>query len=231
MLVQSLSVCVPAGCPNNCRFCVSKMHRERYLNLIERRDEEALKLSERDYVRRLEFARDNGCNTVILTGTGEPLLNRGFLERFARWNAGVASPFRWIEVQTSGVGLDAATAEFLRREVGVSTVALSLSNLFDSESNADIMGTPEGMRYDVDELCRELKAGNFNLRLSLNMNAVYDLYDPLAIFERAKSLGADQLTFRKLYLTGDCESPQNRWIRANDYGRFDEIRRFISENK
>ena len=35
MEIQSLSICVPGGCPNNCHFCVSKMHREEYKNLID----------------------------------------------------------------------------------------------------------------------------------------------------------------------------------------------------
>ena len=36
MEVQSLSICVPGGCPNNCKFCVSKMHDETYPNQIEK---------------------------------------------------------------------------------------------------------------------------------------------------------------------------------------------------
>ena len=82
MTVQSLSVAVPAGCPNDCRFCVSRMHEEEYSNQIEKnlrfRD-----LYKRDYRDRLAFARDNGCNSLIFTGDGEPLMNRRFIEEVA----------------------------------------------------------------------------------------------------------------------------------------------------
>lgn len=55
MNIQSLSVCVPAGCPNRCKFCVSRLHHNNY------------KHDNYDHidVDRLEFARDNGCNSVI----------------------------------------------------------------------------------------------------------------------------------------------------------------------
>ena len=67
MNIQSLSVAVPAGCPNRCRFCVAHMHREEYDNQIE--DNFAFDdLCERDYMRRLAFARDNGFNSLLYTG-------------------------------------------------------------------------------------------------------------------------------------------------------------------
>jgi len=34
---------------------------------------------EKDYIERLAFAKDNGVNTIILTGTGEALQNKRFL--------------------------------------------------------------------------------------------------------------------------------------------------------
>ena len=114
MEVQSLSVCVPGGCPNNCKFCVSQMHPSPYIDQIEK-NTRFRDLYERDYMRRLQFARDNGCNTVILTGDGEPLMNDRFLKDFAHWNGTIQSPFRWVEIQTSGVTLDDEKLRFLRR--------------------------------------------------------------------------------------------------------------------
>jgi len=36
MIIQSLSIVVPAPCPNSCQFCVSKMHiDDTYQNQIE----------------------------------------------------------------------------------------------------------------------------------------------------------------------------------------------------
>ena len=83
MNIQSLSIVVPnRRCINNCAFCVSKMHCGEFPNQMD--DNGAFyDLYERDYMRRLEFARDNGCNTVMLTGNSEPQQNRQFLQHFA----------------------------------------------------------------------------------------------------------------------------------------------------
>jgi len=61
-------------------------------------------LYERDFVRRLQFARDNGCNTAMLTGNGEPARPTATFSRTSPTGTRVVeSPFRWIELQTSGV--------------------------------------------------------------------------------------------------------------------------------
>jgi len=243
--VQSLSVCVPGGCPNACKFCVSRMHSSPYVDQIEK-NVRFFDLYEKDYTRRLQFARDNGCNTVILTGDGEPLINRNFLRNFAHWNNSISSPFRWIELQTSGVTLDEEALRFLRNTVGVSTISLSLSDMFDSNSNMNMNGTPAKLRVDIDQLCKEIKRYDFNLRLSLNMTDVYKRFDvyekcfkevpvdtPIAmILERAQKLGADQVTFRKLYVSGDPTIPQNKWIaeHAASDNLLLHIRAYIRDN-
>ncbi len=205
------------------------MHYEAYANQIEKnlrfRD-----LYERDFTRRLQFSRDNGCNTVILTGDGEPIANCDFLRDFSHWNKMISWPFRWIEIQTSGVMLDDEMLRFLRNTVEVATISVSMSNVFDSAINAEINGTPEAIRVDIDRLCAEIKRYDFNLRLSLNMNAVYNELPVEELFTRAAILGADQLTFRKLYTSGDPDLHQNRWIREHDYLRFEELRDYIVAN-
>ncbi|MBN1241253.1 MAG: radical SAM protein [Spirochaetales bacterium] len=213
MEIQSLSIVVPGGCPNACKFCVSRMRDDPYPNLVERADAD-VRLRERDYLARMAFARDNGCNNLILTGEGEPALNRRFLARFAEWNAALAKPFRWMELQTSGAGLDGATLEFLRAELGVSTVALSLSSIFDDGVNAEYNGAPERFRIRIAELCAAVKARGFNLRLSLNMTDAYGPDDAEKAFARARELGAEQLTFRRLY-GGPGDGAQETWVREH----------------
>ena len=118
MKIQSLSVVVPnKKCINNCRFCVSRMHESPYKNMM---DENLpfFDLYQRDYIKRLEFARDNGCNTVMLTGNSEPQQNRGFLQAFGTMNNNLDKPFRWIEMQTTGVLLDESYLRVLRNQVG-----------------------------------------------------------------------------------------------------------------
>ena len=137
MNIQSLSVVVPsAKCINDCAFCVSKMHKEEYKNQLDS-NKPFYDLYQKDYLKRLEFARDNGCNTVMLTGNSEPQQNRPFLEKFGLLNEQLDKPFRWIEIQTTGVLLDDGYLRFLRNHVGVSTISISLSS-FDGEENAKI---------------------------------------------------------------------------------------------
>lgn len=231
MKIQSLSISVPAKCTNNCNFCVAHMHREDYCNQIEK-NKRFTELYTKDYKKRLMFARDNGCNTVMLTGNGEPLLNKNFLEKFSLWNESLPSPFRWIEIQTSGTLLDDEYLRFLRNTVGVNTISLSLSSLF-SEENANYNRTTKGLEINIEKICSEIKRYDFNLRLSLNMTDYYNSASPKNIFDRAKELGADQITFRKLY-TSDIteENEQNKWIQehACTENTWDSVKDYIQDN-
>jgi len=227
MKVQSLSICVPSGCPNNCKFCVSKVHPSNYSNQIE--DNIRFRhLYEQDYLKRLQFARDNGCNTVILTGDGEPLYNRNFLTDFSHWNKMIDNPFRWIEIQTSGVSLTDEYLRYLRNTVGVTTIALSLSDVFDSEVNRTINRTPQSIKVNIDSLCYEIKRYDFNLRLCLNMTSIYNREPIERIIYRAKMLQANQVLFRKLY-TSDDNCPQNKWIEEHRYINFKKLQKYIQK--
>jgi len=46
------------------------------------------------------------------------------------------------------------------------------------------------------------------------MTYLYDAKSTDGVFNRAQGLGADQLTFRKLYMSGK-ETPQDTWIREH----------------
>lgn len=222
---QSLSICVPGKrCINQCKFCVSCMHADAYKNQM---DENLpfYDLYFEDYVKRMIFAKENDANIMMITGDIEPLQNRHFLQTLAMINKYVlpqrgCSAFNWIEVQTSAVGFDRNCARFLRNTVGVSVLSLSLSS-FDNEVNAEIVGMPKNMKVNISEVCAVAKEYDFTLRLSLNMSEKMLLsigegwYPTLvpAIFSKAKELGADQITFRKFYTSGNNE--QSRWIKQN----------------
>lgn len=227
MEIQSLSIHCPTGkCPNACRFCVSQMHPSPYTNLIGQ-DYANQAQHEHCYMRRLEFARDNGCNTVILTGDGEPLTNRRFLDLFAKLNWVMRSSFRWIEIQTSGICLDDNMRQFLAGTVGVSTISLSLSH-FDSRKNAELNDIPDNLVFVVKGLCDKIKAAGFNLRISLNMSDSLEVLEPCDIFSNLKILGADQVTFRKLYTSGQ-DTEQDRWIQDHPYGHWLALNDYITE--
>ena len=166
----------------------------------------------KDYLKRLEFARDNGCNTVMLTGDSEPQQNRKFLTYFGMFMQLMDRPFRWIEMQTTGVLLDQNYLRFLRNHVGVNLISLSVSAL-DDDSNAGIVRFPDGKEVCLDWLCSEIKRYDFSLRLSLNLTYAFDQYadDPAKLFHDCEMLGADQATLRVLYSSG-AGTAEDKWI-------------------
>lgn len=215
MKIQSLSVVVPnKSCINNCAFCVSKMHCDTYKNQMDD-NLPFFDLYLKDYLKRLEFARDNGCNTIMLTGNSEPQQNRKFLTYFGMMMQLMEHPFRWIEMQTTGVLLDQNYLRFLRNHVGVNLISLSVSSLDDTMNNG-IIHTPDGQEICLDWLCSEIKRYDFGLRLSLNLTSEFRKYDilPQNLFKKCRELGADQVTLRVLYSSGS-DTPQDYWIAQN----------------
>jgi len=232
--IQSLSVVVPnKKCINNCRFCVSRMHESPYKNMM---DENLpfFDLYQRDYIKRLEFARDNGCNTVMLTGNSEPQQNRSFLQAFGTMNNNLSKPFRWIEMQTTGVLLDESYLRFLRNHVGVSTISVSLS-AFDDDINAEYNGTLPQLKVNLRKLCALIKKYDFNLRLSVNMTDYFTGRSPEEILTYARQeLLADQVTFRVLYTSTDdvnAQTPQDKWILEHGASpeTLDAIKKYVTE--
>lgn len=229
-MIQSLSIVVPAkSCINKCEFCVARMinDNEYYKNQM---DENLpfYDLYFKDYIKRLEYARDNGVNTVMLTGNCEPQQNRKFLMNFGLFMMIMEHPFRNIEMQTTGVTLDGNYLRFLRNHVGINTISLSISS-FDNIENKTIINAPE--LIDIPFLASEIKRYDFNLRLSINLNSSFNGYSAEDIFIKAHTLGADQITYRVLYSSKE-DTPQNRWINAHPYDpkRLDEIRQYIKDN-
>ena len=218
MKVQSLSIVVPTRkCINNCPFCVSKTHESDYDNMI------SDPLFKEDYIERLEYARDLGTNTIILTGTGEALQNKKFLNDFAFFNKSLKKPFYNIELQTTGVLLDDETLEWLRHIIRVKTISLSVSDLFNNESNLDIINVHDKLKFNLVELSKKIKSHGFNLRISLNIldNIEGELdfgnnenrYDFRRLFETLKDMNVDQVTFRKMWRS-KFNTDIDNWIKA-----------------
>jgi len=218
MKSQSLSVVVPNKmCVNNCAFCVAQMETENYPNMLNS-NKPFYDLYQTDYIKRLEFARDIGCNIVMLTGNSEPQQNRRFLEIFGTMNKQLKSPFRWIEMQTTGVMIEDEYLRFLRNHVGISTISVSISS-FDDEINMKYNGTRKNLKVNIKEFCKSVKKYDFNLRISINLTDDFNKYTPKEIFEYVKELGADQVTFRIFY-TSKTNTPQDKWVgehKASDY--------------
>jgi hypothetical protein len=185
--------------------------------------------------KRIKYAANNGVNTLILTGTGEALQNKAFLTKLANVLDKEHHPFPNVELQTSGVMLmdQNEFGEFvnvsLLKRLGVNTISLSVSDIFDSPNNWRIIGSPAKYRPSLSELCGFIKENHFNIRLSLNMTNVYDEKSPEQILRACKSLGADQITFRKLYHSDD-NSPQTQWVKENacDYKAISKLELHIT---
>lgn len=209
--IQSLSVVVPnKKCINSCKFCVSCMHPSEYENMITGKNL-YFDLYMKDYLKRLQYARDNGCDTVMLTGDSEPQQNWEFLKLFGILNKMLKSPYEKIEMQTTGTIIDNDYLYFLRHHVGVTTISLSISS-FDDFTNQIINGTIDKFKVDIKSLCNSIKQYRFNLRISINLTDAFNGYQPQEILEYCKLvLKADQATFRVLYVSGS-DTPQDRWI-------------------
>lgn len=221
MNIQSLSVCVPApgcvkGCINDCKFCCSKMHGGEY------EDRSYRPSSTMEYIedlkKRMQYARDNGCNTLMLTGNNEPQQNKDFLRVLGMANKSLREPFLNIEMQTSGAFIDGGMLDFLK-DIGVTTMALSISCIDSDAVNRDILQTPD-RDLCIQTLCDEIKKRNMNLRICLNMNdnmlsnwkAEHGALD--IIMTKCKALHADQITCRVLWSSEDG-TPQAQWISEN----------------
>jgi len=217
MNIQSLSICVPAKrCINDCEFCCSKMHGGEY---EDRFTPIATTMSYiEDMKKRLQYARDNGCNTLMLTGNNEPQQNKDFLRVLGVVNKSLKDPFLNIEMQTSGAFIDDDMLDFLQ-DVGVTTMAISVACLDDDKKNRNMIKTPD-KNLKIKKLCGKIKERNMNLRICLNMNdkMIAGLEDaPVAleaVINRCKTFGADQITCRALW-TSEDGTPQADWINKN----------------
>lgn len=231
MKVQSLSVVVPnKKCINNCKFCVARMGNEEYENFVTGRNL-YYDLYEKDYMERLQYARDNNCNVLMLTGDSEPQQNWEFLKTFGTLNKSIQSPFKHIEMQTAGTLLNNKYLYFLRHHVGVKTISLSISS-FDNVINDKIVNFPNGYKVDIAKLCHLIKQYRFNLRISINLTYYFDNIPAKEIFNYCKNvLLADQIIFRELYKSNN-NTDQDKWI--EEFGgkkeKLREIVEYICEN-
>lgn len=228
MNIQSLSVVVPnKKCINDCKFCVSKMHANKYQNNMDISNCN-YHMAIEDYIKRLEFARDNGCNTIILTGSSEPQQNKNFLATFGLINKNLKNPFKIIEIQTTGTLLDNNYIKFLKNHVKVTSISISVSSFNDIE-NKNIIGMK--CEFNLKDLCKIAKDNGLNLRLSLNLNNTFNRYTAHELFMECKKLGADQVTLRKLYSSSN-ETEQGKWIKENIYpeDKFKDLINYIKTN-
>jgi hypothetical protein len=217
---MNIQLVVPTkGCVNNCPFCCSKMHNSPYEN----------KFDAVEIEKRIKYAVMSGIDTCVLTGTGEILQNTKFLRGLYQIFKKMDFPFPNMELQTTGVMLMDYEEKYdvwnklfktyynidIIKDLRVNTISLSISDLFNDQNNNYIIGVSNKLKFKLPELISFLKAQNFNVRLSLNMLNNLDGIMPERIFQYAKTLGADQISFKKMYYNNEFEYTQNNWIKEN----------------
>jgi len=220
---MNIQLVVPTkGCINNCPFCCSKMHDCPYEDNFD----------EVQIIKRINYAKLHHIDTCVLTGTGEVLQNKVFLSKLSNiFNKidNINHVFPNMEVQTTGVLLDdRENRQILKSLLRVNTISLSVSDIFSDENNMNIIGVSEKLQFKLKELIKILKAAEFNVRLSINMLNSLDGTAPEIIFKRAKNLGADQISFKKMYYN-EFGYAQNEWIGNNMCSEktYNDIKAFI----
>ncbi len=200
-----LSVAVPAGCGNRCKFCIAKMQRDAY--------RPAVLPNITAFARRMAYAKEAGCTSMTLTGEGEPLMNLAHLLMIGELNKRLLKPFYHIQLQTSGMALlEQDTLAHLSNSVGITGIGLSLCHL-NSDFNARYT-QPKLPQYfvDVKATCAAIVQAGFSLRLCINMTDFFCRTTCAeSVLFTAKRWGASQVTFRELFRSETaCE--QNDWI-------------------
>lgn len=223
MNIQSLSIVVPTGkCWNKCEFCVSRMHEEDYgKSIIDNNIPQS-------YLDRVEYVREEGCNSLIFTGTAEPQQNLQFIYKFLLKNKELRKPFYNIAIQTTGTNLTVNDINALA-VAGVNTLALSISSFYD-EINWDIINAPIKVRtMKIEELVAAAHKTNMNVRLCLNLTSAFAKYCPEDYFGYGNYLDVEQMTFRKIYADGDCEAANWVYNHQFDDRKYDDIIRYVEK--
>lgn len=224
MNIQSLSIVVPTGeCWNKCPYCVSRQHCETYGKSMVTL---TTKILPEQYLNRIKFVREEGCNTMMITGTAEPQQNLPFIYALLEANKKLPKPFYNIAIQTTGAGMTESDIRKLA-EAGVTTLALSLSSI-NSERHWQLTNTPAKLRTcSIESLIKAAKDNHMNVRACFNLTDEYNYITPNFYFKWCHELDVDQATFRKIYADG--ETPQAHWCREHKFNShaWDEIRSYI----
>lgn len=199
-MIGSLQIAVPAGCMNECRFCVYRQHATKFKTTW-RSDHEHWS---REVRRRLRYAADR-VESVMITSHGEPTLNMSYVEDVMDILNMVTPWLAHAEVQTSGVGLTEEKLDQLYN-LGVRVISLSIPAL-DKEKIIEIMRVPAKYEHDPLLLSKIIQSKGFTLRLSIAMTRWFDAFSLDYIVDQLATLWKpDQVSFKKLYGAEDYAS-------------------------
>lgn len=190
MKIQTFSVIVgDTACNAHCPFCVSKMTPECGVG-------SDMGINLKNFRKSCQFAKDSGVSTVLMTGKGEPLLEKNRKNLFLHLSVLSHYKFPFVEIQTNGTEVMNMSEDELYKlsDLGVSTFIISCVH-YDREKNRKIYNK----NYpDLEELVDFLHAKYFSVRLSCVMLRDYigDLDSLLTFVGRCKEWGVEQFTAR-----------------------------------
>jgi wyosine [tRNA(Phe)-imidazoG37] synthetase (radical SAM superfamily) len=207
------------ACMNKCKFCCVETH------MIDA-PLDSKKFSPEKYWDTYWLAvKDISRYTpksVVLTSNGEPLLYMDFLLKSLDIVRNTFNHEHRVELQTSGLTLDSEKIQTLIQS-GVKTFNVSISSIWSSDSNAEYNQTPVKHKVQFEKLVDQINAfkkdyPEVRVRLTLILTDAYtDQTDPSEIFKKAKEMGVDEITFKKLIVVDqEFNSPKaievQNWI-------------------
>lgn len=192
-MIGSLQITVPAGCMNDCGFCVYRQHATKFKTSW-KSDHERWR---QEVERRLRYAAVRVA-AIMITSHGEPTINMTYIRDIMEIVNRVTPELAQAEIQTSGVDL---TDEKLDRlyEYGVRVISLSLPAL-DRDAIIEIMKVPQKYQYDPVVLSKMIRSKGFTLRYSIAMTSWFDDYSLDHIMdELVNEWKPNQVSFKKIY--------------------------------
>jgi hypothetical protein len=209
--ISSLQVSVPLkGCINNCKSCIAKISGDSNMY----KDMSRIQNFDNMYFDQLQKVKEQGCKNIVITSDkGEPMQNKIFMKKIGQFNKQLNDWFN-MEIQTTGVLLNDENLSFLKNDVGVKIISVSVFDIFNDKNNLDIIEVKEKIRFNLKEVCDKIKKYGFILRLSINLINVYDKYSIEDMFNKIKKLNPDQVTIKNLWHTEE-DNAINKWIKTN----------------
>ena len=222
MKATSLSINLFGGCNARCPFCIASATWKTGI-----RSNKALLDS---VPRALYYAKYHGVDTVLITGSGEPTLQRTAVLKILQQCNVEKIPI--TELQTNGeiLAKDSSYLDDLKKN-GLNTIAISIASI-DEKKSAQLMA----IDYDYTTLAKRAFDSGFVCRISLNMTAI----DRNALLgslpetvDSMRSRGVHQLTLRELGIPAVTQPTKEakekiEWIRDNALPR-DDVRTIIKQ--
>ena len=192
MKAQNLTISIPyKGCDKNCEYCVSKMtgYIESDIDLMRMKVDKVYNL-----------AKAANVTSVLLTGKGEPLLNRDilleFVKKFQEWP---------VEIQTNGIWLS-KNLWFLNNIMLVGTDIIAVS-----------IDTMEQF-WDYENLFNKIKKLGMVVRVCMNVTNLLKINRFFELFIKlTKEDLVDQLLFRNITIPNNTSKEHSaaKWITNN----------------